>query len=389
MKTPVSCQESTTDADLPAVTGRAPSELLNVEETTPSSPSSPRAPSQRDLDALATTPGKKQGFRLTGFWLLAAAVAALPLLFPDNYYVTAVGVTAGLHIMLAVSLNLLMGYAGQISLGHAAFFGIGAYASAILTTRYGWNLWPAMAAGMAASGVVAFLLARPILKLKGHYLAMATLGFGIIIHILLVQQGELTGGPDGLGEIPPLTLFGWSAESDLHWYIVVAVATLAVVWLALNLIDSRQGRALRALHGSEIAAEMMGIDTAAAKTRVFVLTAVIAAFVGSLFAHQQSFVSPDSFSFFFSIELVTMVVLGGLASTFGALFGAIVITFLPELLAIFEDYEVMVYGAILMAMMIFLPQGVVPGLVGLWRRVTRRLRPRRKAAALERSDAAA
>jgi branched-chain amino acid transport system permease protein len=313
--------------------------------------------------------------RLRGFLALAAVVVALPFVFPDNYYVTVVGVSVGLHAILAVSLNLLMGYAGQISLGHAAFFGLGAYSSAILTTRYGWNPWPAMVAGMALTGAVAFVMARPILRLKGHYLAMATLGLGIIVHILLVQTGALTGGPDGLSEIPPLALFGAVVDTDLGWYWVIGVCMLAVVLLALNLIESRTGRALRALHGSEVAAEMMGIDTARAKTGVFVLAALIASLAGSLFAHQQSFISPDSFSFFFSIELVTMVVLGGMASTWGALLGALVLTFLPELLVVFEDYEVMIFGAILMCMMIFMPQGLFGGLQDLGRSLRRRFAP--------------
>lgn len=308
--------------------------------------------------------------RLSGFYSLALLLVMLPLLFPDNYFVTVVAVTAGLNAILAVSLNLLMGYAGQISLGHAAFFGIGAYSSAILTTRYGWNPWPAMVGGMAFTGLIAFIVARPILRLKGHYLAMATLGLGIIVNIILVQAGDFTGGPDGLGDIPLLSLFGWVVDSDLRWYLVIAATLLLVVWLALNIIDSRSGRALRALHGSEVAAEMMGIDTTATKTGVFVLAALIASLAGSLFAHQQAFISPDSFSFFFSIELVTMVVLGGMASTWGAIIGAIIITFLPELLVVFEDYEVMIFGAILMLMMIFLPQGLFPGVQSLLRRKT-------------------
>lgn len=311
--------------------------------------------------------------RLRGFFVLTALVIALPLAFPDNYYVTVVAVSAGLHAILAVGLNLLMGYAGQISLGHAAFFGFGAYGSAILTSRYGWNPWPAMVSAMLLTGLVAFIIARPILRLKGHYLAMATLGFGIIVHIVLVQAGGLTGGPDGLSGIVPLELFGWTVNTDLRWYGVIAFVMLGVVLLALNLIDSRTGRALRALHGSEVAAEMMGIDTASAKTGVFVLAALIASLAGSLFAHQQAFISPDSFSFFFSIELVTMVVLGGMASTYGAILGAILLTFLPELLVVFEDYEVMIFGAILMLVMIFMPQGVFGGIQNLLRRL-RRLR---------------
>ncbi|MCB1851459.1 MAG: branched-chain amino acid ABC transporter permease, partial [Gammaproteobacteria bacterium] len=158
-------------------------------------------------------------------------------------------------------------------------------------------------------------------------------------------------------------------DSDLRWYTVIVSVLLAVVWLVLNIINSRSGRALRALHGSEVAAEMMGINTTTTKTGVFVLAALIASLAGSLFAHQQAFVSPDSFSFFFSIELVTMVVLGGMASTYGAIMGAIILTFLPELLVVFEDFEVLIFGAILMSMMIFLPQGLFVGMQKLWRRV--------------------
>jgi len=313
---------------------------------------------------------------LLGLLLLAAVVVALPLLFPKNYFVTVVGVAVGFHVILAVSLNLLIGYAGQISLGHAAFFGLGAYSSAILTTRYGWNPWLAMLAGLAAVLLVASLISRPILRLKGHYLAMATLGFGIIVHIVMVQAVTLTGGPDGLSGIPGLTLLDWSVRTDLHWYWVVAGVMLAVVWLSLNIVDSRTGRALRAVHGSEFAAEMMGIDTTRTKVQIFVLSALISAFAGSLFAHQQGFVSPDSFSFFVSIELVTMVVLGGMASTYGAVFGAVALTALKAGLVVFHDYEMVILGAILMVIMIFLPQGLFVGVArGLRLALTRRREP--------------
>jgi branched-chain amino acid transport system permease protein len=315
---------------------------------------------------------------LLGLLVLGAVVAALPLLFPKNYFVTVVGVTAGFNVILAVSLNLLIGYAGQISLGHAAFFGLGAYSSAILTTRYGVDPWLSMLAGLAVVFLVASLISRPILRLKGHYLAMATLGFGIIVHIVMVQAVTLTGGPDGLSGIPGLSLLGWRLRTDLHWYWLVAGVMLVVVWLSLNIVDSRTGRALRAVHGSEFAAEMMGIDTARTKAQVFVLSALLSAFAGSLFAHQQGFVSPDSFSFFVSIELVTMVVLGGMASTYGAVFGAVTLTLLKAGLVVFHDYEMVILGAILMVIMIFLPQGLF---VGLTRGVRAALARRRARAA--------
>jgi len=220
-----------------------------------------------------------------------------------------------------------------------------------------------MLSGLVLVFFLANIIARPILKLKGHYLAMATLGFGIIIHIIFVQTDSLTGGPDGLGEIPGLVIGQWAINSDLRWYYVSAGFALLTIWLSLNLIDSRSGRAIRAIHGSEFAAKMTGINTTKTKVNVFVFAALLASFAGSLFAHQQNFISPDSFSFFFSIELVTMVVLGGMASTYGAVFGAILLTFLPELLVVFDDYEMLIFGGILMSVMIFMPQGLFIGLL--------------------------
>ena len=300
--------------------------------------------------------------RLTGFYTLAIIAGLLPVLFPGNYFITVVGIAAGLNVILAVGLNLLIGYAGQISLGHAAFFGMGAYASAILTTRYAFPPLLALSVGLISAGLIAWVLARPILRLHGHYLAMATLGFGIIIHVIMVQATGWTGGPDGLTGIPPLVLFGWAVDSDQRWYFVIMAAMLLTIWLALNLVDSRIGRALRAVRGSEFAARMMGINTARAKTQVFVVSALFAAFAGSLFAHQQGFVSPDSFNLSISIDLVNMGVLGGMASTFGAAVGAIALTLLHEGLVVFEDYEMLIHGGLLMAVMIFLPQGLFVGL---------------------------
>lgn len=297
-----------------------------------------------------------------GWLILAISMALLPMLFPDHYFVMAVGVSAGLNAILAVGLNLLMGYAGQISLGHAAFFGMGAYTSAILTTRYAWPSLLALTAGLIITGTVAWLLARPILRLRGHYLAMATLGFGVIAHVIMVQATQWTGGPDGLNEIPLLNLLGWSVDSDLRWYAVIMTTLLAAIALSLNIVDSRAGRTLRAVRSSEFAAQMLGIDVSRAKTQAFVVSALFAAFAGSLFAHQQSFISPDSFHLTVSVEWVTMVVLGGLSSTYGAACGAIALTVLHEGLVVFEDYEMMIHGALLMIVMIVLPQGLFVGL---------------------------
>lgn len=304
--------------------------------------------------------------RTGGLAGLAIVVAAAPLAFPNAYFYD-VAVNALLNAVVCVGLNLLIGYGGQISLGHAGFFALGAYGSAILTGRYGVPPLAAMLAAAAGVGALAFVVGRPILKLKGHYLAMATLGIGIIIHIVLKTESALTGGPDGMG-VDALTVAGFAVAGDKAWYWVAAGLLVLAVWLSLNLVDSPVGRALRAVHGSEIGAEAVGVDTTRYKVLVFVVSAVFASLVGSLFAHKNSFITPDIGSFFRSIELVTMVVLGGLASTFGAVIGAVILTLLPQFLAAFEDYEAMVLGGIMMGTMIFLPKGLLPSLRLLWSR---------------------
>ncbi len=304
--------------------------------------------------------------RTGGLMLLALIVAAIPWFLPNNFYFE-MAILVGINAIVAVGLNLLIGYAGQISLGHAGFFGLGGYCSGILVATYGWPPALALLLGAVGVAVLAFVIARPILRLKGHYLAMATLGLGIIISIVVSTEDWLTGGPDGM-YVPPFTLFGWELYGEAVWYWVIGGLLLLAVWLALNIIDSPVGRALRALHGSEVAAQVAGVDTTRAKVRVFVVSAVFAAVMGSLHAHYAGFVTPTSSGFFHSIELVTMVVLGGMASTFGAVVGAAILTVLPQLLTGFEDYEMMVFGLILMLTMIFLPQGLVPTLARVFKR---------------------
>jgi branched-chain amino acid transport system permease protein len=298
--------------------------------------------------------------RHSGLLILALVLALLPLALPNSYYYD-VAIRIALNAMVVIGLNLLMGYTGQISLGHAGFFGMGAYASAVLTTHHNWPPLAALAAGAAATGLLAFVLARPVLKLKGHTLAMATLGLGIIISIVINNEGQWTGGPDGIA-VPGFAVFGFEITGEKSWYAVAAALLLLVTWFALNLIDSPVGRALQAIHGSEVASRVAGIDTTRFKVRVFVLSAVVASIAGSISAHYIGFITPNMAGFFHSIELVTMVVVGGMASVFGSILGAALLTVLPQLLSAFEGWEVVVFGAILMLTMIFLPRGLVPSL---------------------------
>jgi branched-chain amino acid transport system permease protein len=308
--------------------------------------------------------------RARGLAVLAAVVLLLPLALRNAYYYD-VAILVGLNAIVCVGLNLLIGYAGQISLGHAGFYGLGAYGSAILTVRYGWPPLGAMLATMLGVVALAYVIGRPILRLRGHYLAMATLGMGVIIAIVIATEDTFTGGPDGMA-VPALTVFGYALAGERVWYWVVGAVLVAAVWLALNLVDSPHGRALRALHGSEIGAEVAGIDSARHKVRVFVISAAYAALAGSLTAHYAGFITPTKVSFFHSIELVTMVVFGGMASTFGATVGAAVLTTLPQALTMFKEYEMAMFGAVMMLTMIFMPKGLVPTFAGLFRAATAR-----------------
>lgn len=305
---------------------------------------------------------------LLKFLAFAALILAAPLAFQGGYLMNVL-VFVGIHTMLAIGLNLLLGYAGQISLGHAGFFGLGAYLSGILTTSYAWNPWLAMPLSALIVGGVAFLIGFPILKLKGHYLAMATLGLGIIIYIVFNETVDLTGGPSGLSGIPNLAIGSFTFDSDVKNYYLIWAVTLGIILLTLNLANSRVGRALRAVHDSEVAARVVGVNARLLKVQIFALSAVISSLAGSLYAHTMTFVAPASFGFNFSIELLTMVVIGGLGSIYGSFLGAALLTLLPEFLRAAHDYDIIIYGSLLMVMVMFMPGGLVRGIPELFRKL--------------------
>jgi branched-chain amino acid transport system permease protein len=294
-------------------------------------------------------------------WL--AKIVPLIEFYPEHF------IFAGIWSLVTIGLSILMGYAGQISLGQAAFYGIGAYVSAILTVHFGLNPWLCMVIGMAVAAVVAVMVGVPSLKLRGHYLAMATLAFGIIVYIIFNEEGEWTGGPDGMSGIPGLNLFGFEFDSVEKYYYLVWFFVFAAFIFTINIIQSRSGRALRAIHISEAASNAMGINVSRFRIIVFVYSGILASLAGSLYAHYMNFVNPTSFDLFFSIKLIIMIALGGMHSIWGAIIGAFLVTFLSfEWLHYFEEFEIVVYGVILLLITIFLPHGLVgvPGIVKGW-----------------------
>lgn len=298
---------------------------------------------------------------------LVALIVLAPVFFPSGFYYR-VGALIFVNALAVTGIVILTGWAGQISLGHAGFAGIGAYACALAPVH--WGIHPALAIllGAAISAVLAWLVGRPILRLKGYYLAVASLGMGILISMVLNNERWLTRGPDGI-DVPDLGLrdvlkdAGLSLTNGQFWYFLCGIVLVIGAWLALNLHDSATGRALRALHGSEVAARTVGMDVAKLKLQAFVISAVYASVSGSLLALQNKFITPDVAGFMHSVEMVTMAVLGGVGSVAGAIFGAAVLTLLPQVLTVFAEYEQLVLGLVMVLVMIFLREGVVPSIL--------------------------
>lgn len=297
-------------------------------------------------------------------WAVLGAVGALivlvGLVLPSGYYFR-VGALVLISAIAVTGLNLLLGFAGQVSLGHAGFVGIGAYAVALLPTRFGVPVLLAALIGAVFSGLLALAIGRPILRLKGHFLAVATLGFGILVAMVLANEAGITGGPDGM-PVPRLEVFGLRLRSPETWYWLAGGGVILAIFFAQNLLDSSTGRALRALHDSEIAARAAGIDVARAKGIVFSISAIYASVSGSCLALLNGHVTPDVASFLNSIELVAMVVLGGMGSLVGSLVGAAVLVILPQVLTIFHEYEHLLLGLFIILIMIYLRDGIVPTL---------------------------
>ncbi|WP_230474324.1 branched-chain amino acid ABC transporter permease [Calidifontibacillus erzurumensis] len=307
-----------------------------------------------------------------GLLLFALLVIIFPFIITESFYITK-ATYAGIYTIVAVSLGLLMGFAGQISLGHAAFYGVGAYTTAVLTTTYDFNPWISLIFSLLLPGIVAYIIGFTMSRLSGYYLAMATLAFGIIVHVLLVEWKSVTKGASGLYGIPKIQLFGYTLTQGIAYYYFAWAFALIIIIISLNIINSRIGRALRSIHGSEVAASAMGVDAGKYKMQVFILGAMFTGLAGWLMAHMSYSISPTSFTLETSIVFLAMVVLGGSISVWGAVIGALLITLIGIIVKLLgehisfitSDFEHVLYGLILMLVVIFLPKGLFPSLMDL------------------------
>jgi len=296
-----------------------------------------------------------RGLRAVFLIVAAAALLALPAL-ADNY-ILHVMARLFVYVLVALGLNLLVGYAGQVSLGHAAFFAIGAYTAAVLAESGGWSLVPCVLAAALVTAAVGYLLGLPCLRLTGLYLAMATLGFTLIVQEMLLQLAVITHGSEGMS-VKPGSVLGFKFDSDYRKYYLLLIVTIGMLLFARNLVRGRTGRAFLAIRENERAAEAMGVNLAQYKTVAFAISALYTGLAGALSAFLVGFLDPQEFSFFLSIQFITIIILGGLASLLGSVLGAGFLIILPELLAGLDVWQALVYGVIMVLTIIFMPFGL-------------------------------
>ena len=305
--------------------------------------------------------GRKLTVSILGCGLLLAVLG----FFLEDSYLIRILVMLSLNIILAASVNLLVGYTGQICLAQAAFYGIGAYTSAVLTVKLGLSFWLALPASFIIAALCGALLGMPTLRLKGHYLAIATLGFGVIIHVVLNNWDAVTQGPMGIMGIEPPSILGF-ALSDGNAYLAFVILFSALVMVAIaTLLNSAYGRAFLAIKEDEISAEVSGVNTYLYKVLVFAISSGIAGLAGSLYAHYVHFISPESFGVTASIEILILAIVGGLGTLPGPVVGSGVLMFLSELLRGTKELQLIIYGAMLVFVIIFLPQGIYPSMKNL------------------------
>ncbi|MEK7286816.1 MAG: branched-chain amino acid ABC transporter permease [Nitrospirota bacterium] len=292
------------------------------------------------------------------FWGIGVVALLVVPIFLNNYYLDILTL-ALLYALLAVGLNITVGLTGLLDLGYAGFYGIGAYAYALLSTKWGLSFWLGVPFGAVIAASFGLLLGVITLRLRGDYLAIVTLGFVQIVYLVLNNWDSLTNGPNGILQIKQPEIGSFLLEQPIHFYYLALFFLIVALFVVYRIAYSQMGRAFCAIREDPIAAEAMGIDTTRMKILAFVLGAGVAGVAGVFFAAKYTFVSPESFTFFESVRILTMVVLGGMGSLFGAVLGAFLLTFLPEMLRGLDLYRMLIFGATLVLMMMVRPQGLL------------------------------
>lgn len=303
--------------------------------------------------------------------VIGGLLAVAPFVLSDQYI--AALVLAAIYTIITAGLNLFMGYTGQISFGHNAFAAIGGYVSAVLATRFDLPTVLTVTVAAATAAIAALIVGYPTLRLRGHYLAMATLALGLIVAEIATQWKSVTQGLYGISAIPALGIASWKLSSDFSFYFAYWIIAGIAIWITYRINHSRTGLAFRAIAGNEDAAQSLGINVARHKLLAFVISAMFASLGGSMFAHYVTYISPEVFGLYMVILLFTMLFVGGISTTLGPLIGAVIITVFPELLRSFHSARELLYGVVLLLILLFAPRGVF-GLTNLISR-QRRAKP--------------
>jgi len=329
--------------------------------------------------ALAAATGLRAGVTHGRVWALGAVLAVLWVCMPAlaSRSIVDMLVFTALYTIAGLGVSFLLGQCGIVSLAQSVFYGIGAYSSAYCATHFGWPMPAGLLIGIGLSATIAAVVGWPVLRLSGYFLALATLALAIIAHVLFTEWDGITGGTLGVGGIPPISLFGFALNSPARFYFLVWPIAILLLWLHYNLLHSRTGFAVRAMRDAPAAARVLGVDIHALKVKVFVLSAVLGALAGSLFAHYVSFVSVDSFGVDRAINFLLLAVLGGSRTLAGPILGALFITMTPHLLGRFGDIHALLFAVLLIVSVIFLPQGFGGVAAQLWQRASgRKLEPK-------------
>ena len=310
--------------------------------------------------ALLNRLSKDKRFALPALVALGLFAAAYPFVF--SMYQTNIMITALIYVVVGLGLNIVVGLAGLLDLGYVAFYAVGAYSYALLNYHFGLGFWTVLPIGAGLAFLFGIILGFPVLRLRGDYLAIVTLGFGEIIRLILENWNEFSFGPSGIANIPRPGLFGMKLslhEYTIYIYFLMIALTLFTIFVVNRLQDSRIGRAWIALREDEVACQAMGIDKTRTKLTAFALGATWAGLGGVMFAAKTTFINPASFTIWESIIILCVVVLGGMGSIIGVVAGALVLILLPEYLRAFSEYRMLLFGAILVIMMVFRPGGIV------------------------------
>ncbi len=294
------------------------------------------------------------------YLVIVAILGVIPAVVTNLYYIQVL-IFIGIYIILALSLNLLNGYVGLLSIGHAAFYGIGAYASAKLVMVVGLPFPLAMLGAGAVAGIFGYFIAKTTLRLSGIYMTLATLGFNMIFFLVLQNWMSFTNGPLGIMDIPPPSILGYVIETRIQYYYLIFVLVLVTIGSMHRLMSCRFGRALVGIRENELAAETMGVNTTRYKIQAFVLAAFYAGIAGSYYAHFIKYISPDSFYIYESFILLAMLAFGGQGNLIGPVVGAAVLIIIPELFRFLQEYRMLVYGGVLIIMMLVRRQGLLGG----------------------------